>query len=714
MKRFLAISLMMISIIVKASACAGGYTHNYYMMNIYPKYQWENQLSDRYNKFWRTYTNDEVWGFSTWQKDNIIDIARKKGDNEIIEYVDLLSDYLDNCGEISNGWDYPTAEQLNKQDETMERILAAAKSYKGSRLRAQYALMQMRANMQLERHQDNINYWTATASSLPESVYRDMMKNIYAGALLRTGQRKAAWNIYAEQGDYVSLRWSVFKYRNLAGIQKIYGEDANAEVLSYLVQDFVNSAQETYDNLSGMSDELGLTEAETREWVNENVNMVGCNPVYDAEVNNFINFAHQVVSEKKNNDPALWMAAAALLHYFQRNNATAMNEIEQAMKLGGSQRIKDNVRAIRLLIATSAMKMDKKFSKLVVSELQWLDEKIAGEGEYDEYFTHAKDRIVNIGLTGRYLSEGNKNMAAAVAGMDVDSYKLQPDNEGDEGYGWNPNYSGEFYAGVFSEMTADEVIAFYSFLNAQHKDELEKYVCEKNLQKRSADYFNDFIGTKLLAEGKFADAVPYLEKVPLRFMEQQNISWYLANRDYTKPRWFGKQNPTDEDEYTDGPGKGTITVNKKLQFCRDMQQLMARHLLAPAGDERKQLAYEMAVRYYQASPWGDCWFLSDYGWSSYRSTEDPIPMFVTNAYNYLTEAMTATNPKLRLESLYARAYLPTADEFYYNWENGRWIIDSESSQHQALNDLADYVRKNTDARGTSYIMQCDIIQQFIH
>ena len=197
-------------------------------------------------------------------------------------------------------------------------------------------------------------------------------------------------------------------------------------------------------------------------------------------------------------------------------------------------------------------------------------------------------------------------------------------------------------------------------------------------------------------------------------MEQQNISWYLANRDYTKPRWFGKQNPTDEDEYTDGPGKGTITVNKKLQFCRDMQQLMARHLLAPAGDERKQLAYEMAVRYYQASPWGDCWFLSDYGWSSYRSTEDPLPVFVINAYNYLTEAMTATNPKLRLESLYARAYLPTADEFYYNWENGRWIIDSESSQYQALNDLADYVRKNTDARGTSYIMQCDIIQQFIH
>ena len=169
MKRFSAISLMMTIVVVKASACGGSYTHNYYMMNLYPKFQWEQRNEDRYQKFWRTYTNDEVWGYSDWQKEEILMIAQKKNDSELVGYVNLLSDYLDNCGEISNGWDYPTAEELNRHDERMERILDTARRYTGTRLRPQYALMQMRALMQMERHQENISYWQTTASKLPSA-----------------------------------------------------------------------------------------------------------------------------------------------------------------------------------------------------------------------------------------------------------------------------------------------------------------------------------------------------------------------------------------------------------------------------------------------------------------------------------------------------------------------------------------------------------------
>lgn len=715
MKRFSAISLMMTIVVVKASACIGSYTHNYYMMNLYPKFQWEQRNEDRYQKFWRTYTNDEVWGYSDWQKEQILMIAQKKNDSELVGYVNLLSDYLDNCGEISNGWDYPTAEELNRHDETMERILDTARRYTGTRLRPQYALMQMRALMQMERHQDNISFWQTTASKLPESVYRDMMRNIYAGALLRTGQRAAAWDIYAEQGDYESLRWSVFKYRNLEGIRKIYADSPDAPVLAYLVQDFVTSAQETYDNIRGFKEgfpEMSWTDAEVTEWINDNVNMVGCNPTYDAEVNAFISFAHQVVGEKKNSQPALWMAAAALLHYFQGANDAAMSEADEAQRLDGSQRVKDNARAIRLLIATTAMKQDKKFSQYVVKELQWLDAKIAEEGEYDEYFTHAKDRIVNIGLAGRFEREGNKSMSAAVWGLDVNSYKRSSDGDGDDG--WNNNYNSEFYANSLHRMTADEVKAFHDFVKAPHKDVLEQYVAEQNAKVRSEEYFNDLIGTKLLAEGRFADAVPYLEKVSLPFMERQNISWYLAHRDYTKPFWFVRQPPTDVDaEVMDGPNKAIVTVNKKLLFCREMQQLMARHLLAPAGDQRKQLAYQLAVRYYQASAWGDCWFLSDYGKSSYHPEDEPLPAFVESALNYLTEGLTADDAQLRLECFFARAFIPAGELLVYDWQSGDWQMDTTTRQYKALTELVDYVRKNPSARSVDYVMECDRIQRFL-
>ena len=712
MKRFLAISLMVAGFTIKASACADFGTHNYYMMSLYPKWQWEQNNDDRYHKFWSAYTDGEVWSFFPWAKDQIVEITRKKNDMEMAEYVELLSAYLDNCGEISNGWDYPTAEQLNKQDATMEEILDAARKYHGTRLRPQYALMEMRANMQLERHQDNIKFWNETGAKLPESVYRDVMKNIYAGALLRTGQRKAAWNIYAEQGDWVSLRWSVFKYRNLAGIKSIYESEPNAEVLGCLVQDFVNSAQETYDNLHSMAGLEDFTEAEKVEWVNDNVNMVGCNPVYEAEIINFINFAYQVVSEKKNSDPALWMSAAALLRYYMGDYAAAMNDADKAQKLDGSDRVKDNARAIRLLVATSGMKIDKKFSAYVVKELDWLDQKIKGEGAYDDYFTHAKDRIVNIGLAPRYKKEGYDNIASALWGLEVVGYKLSENSEVDDDDSWNQGYCKEFYYTTLGKMKAEEVKAYYDFLTGPHKDELEKMVVGKILETHNADYFNDLIGTKYLAAGQFADAVPYLEKVSLKFMEGQNISWYLANRDYSKARWFGKQSPSDSDEYVDGPHKGVITANKKLLFCKEMQQLMARHLLAPAGEQRRQMAYDMAVRYYQASPWGDCWFLSDYGWTSYRDIEEPIPAFVQSAITYLNEAKASTDTKLRQESLFALAYIPVDEWQVYRWEDDGWQLNPGSQQYQALGELSEFIRQNPSAAKVSYILHCDVLKQF--
>ena len=711
MKRFLAISLLVLLAGIKASACISMGTHNYYMMNLYPRWQWETGNEQRYNKFWEAYTGGKITWFSTWQKDDLLEIIRKKNDAEMENYVTLLCQYLDNCGEISKGWDYPTAEELNRQDETMETILACAREYVGSRLRPQFALLQMRALMQLERHQENITFWEENGKNLPASVYRDMMENIYAGALLRTGKRMEAWNIYSRQQDFISLRWSVFKYRNLAGIRHIYEQQPTAEVLTYLVQDFVNNSQETFDNIDGIGDNA-TTQEELVEWVNDNVNMVGCNPIYTEEIKNFINFAYQVVNEKKNPNPCLWMTAAGLLHHFMGNSVQGLEELDKALKMDGTPRIKDNARAIRLLIAASTMKADKKFSQYVVRELKWLDEKNKEAGELDDYFIHAKDRIVNIALANRFEKEGNKNLAVALRGLCIGEYNNERWTEEGESMEWNGRYSGEFYYETFRQMKADELKAFYDFLTVPHKDDLEQMVVNANNQMRNADYFNDLIGTKLLAEGRFADAETYLERVPLTFIEKQNISWYMGNRDYTKPLWIVEQ-PAEDDEYTDGPNRAKITVNKKLQFCREMKQLMARHLLASSGDQRKQLAYDMAVRFYQASPWGECWFLSDYGYSSWRDYSEPLPLFVQNAVTYLTEAKTANDTELRLQSLFALAFIPQDEWTVYSWRDDAWVPNRESIQYAAISNLAQFVKQNPQMQQKDYIQKCDLIRQFM-
>ena len=413
MKRFLTFSLLMLLVSTKAWCCGDyGSTHNYYMFSMFPYKQsvWDDP---RLNQFWETYTNGKVNAYYNWNRDEILEVAKQKNDKDMLSYLELLNLYLDNSGEISKGWDYPTEEELNKQGDTMKKILQEAKAYTGTKMQQQFSLLVMRANMQLEKHADNKAYWENTASKLSDSAYREIMKNIYAGALLRLGQRDAAWNIYAEQGDYISLRWSAFKYRNLAGIKTLFADHPDSPVINYLVQDFVNSAQETLDH----QHEAEGNEFMDKSWIEDEINMVGANPIYIDEVRQFITFADEVVKNKKSKNPCMWKGANGLLHYLLGEYDQAISDLDQAQKLNGTQRMKDNVRCIRLLASTGNPKLDKKYNNYVLQELQWLE----GNLSKDSYYSYAWDRIVHLGLSPCYEKAGNKNLATALLGIEMPS-----------------------------------------------------------------------------------------------------------------------------------------------------------------------------------------------------------------------------------------------------------------------------------------------------
>ena len=692
MKRFLTISMLMLLMSTKAWCCGDfGCTHNYYMFSMFPKKQsmWDDP---RIDQFWKSYTNGKVENYASWHRDDIIAVAKEKNDKEMLTYLDLLQEYMDNQDEISKGWDYPTEEELNKQNDVMKKILQQAKAYTGTKLRPQFCLLVMRANMQLEKHADNKAYWETTASKLPDSAFRDIMQNIYAGALLRLGQRDEAWNIYAEQGDYISLRWSAFKYRNLAGIKTLFADHPDSPVINYLVQDFVNSAQETLDHQHAAEG----NEFADNSWIEDEINMVGANPIYVEEVRQFITFANDVVKSKKSQYPCMWKSAAGLLHYLLGEYDVAIADLDQAQKLNGTQRMKDNARCIRLLASTGNPKFDKKYSSYVVNELQWLE----SNRSKDAYYGYAWDRIVHLGLSPSYEKAGNKNLSIALLGIDPqDGYPSE----------WNPFYSGEYYYNAIEQSTAEQLLSYFQYLNSNPKDALEQYVLSK--ANRNADYFNDLIGTKFLAQGNFTEAIQYLEKVPLKYIEQQNISWYMGNRDYTKEPWFNERENTGFDSGEDGPGKAKITSNKKLAFCKEMQQLQAKHLLSGDMAQKKQLAYDIAVRFFQASYKGDCWFLTHYGWSCADEQNPKEKDFVQAAITYLNECKTAKDFELQQKSYFALAYIPYDEWLEYSWEVGEFVAKKDSRQYQALRELSDFVRQNK-SKVSSYISKCDVLKEF--
>jgi hypothetical protein len=291
-------------------------------------------------------------------------------------------------------------------------------------------------------------------SKYPASVYRDMMENIYAGALFHLGEREKAADIFARHGDAASIQWALRKYRNLAGIQKIYNDNPNSASLYYLLDEFVNGLQETIDSEGN------------EDWIKE----VGRSPLYKDEALRFITFASQVIADGKTQDPCVWMTACGMVHYLLGMQKDAESDMAIANGYEGTKRSKDVRRCVNLLVMTG--NPDANPEKLA-SELKWLRSAAAtqfDETGSDDYFIHAEERVILIGLAGYYYNHGNKNMCAAVMGMYNDmslesavNNIRSPKFDSKQEYAWNSDYCGEYFAFI-QDFTADELVAYFNFL----------------------------------------------------------------------------------------------------------------------------------------------------------------------------------------------------------------------------------------------------------
>ena len=711
MKRLLVISIMALMLSVEGFACIGIGTHNYYLFSVFNREKMGQSLfTERLDAFWKNYTNGLVdeW---RWHDKEIYAYAQQKGDKDMVAYLDELKKYLDISDQMQETWDYPTKEQLAERKQTLQNMIVKADAHRNGKMGVQWRLLRMRANMVLGKHQDNLTYWHNVASQLSPSVYKDMMQNIYAGALMNTGNRIEACNEFARQGDMLSMKWGMRNYRNIAGIKAIYAEDPNMPVLNYLVQDFVNNAQETLDSYT--KDEKGEMIPVDDEWMR----MVDARVASKQDVDEFIGFAQKVLKEKKTDSPALWKAAIGELQYLYGKYDEAMKTLDEAMTLDGTQRMKDNARAIRMVASAGSSRFAKKdYQKWVVGEMKWVAAKKQEEpGEYNHY-SEVLDRFVYEELVPRYQKSNNKNLATALVALFHSSSDIwkeaKPTEYFPEDDYWNYNYSGDYYCEL-SKLSGDELAAYYKWLTKSGKGELEKWA--KSVIGKDANYYNDLIGTHYMAEGRFDKAIDYLKNIPTSFLEGQNISFYMAKRDYTKPRWEGRQK-FGEGVRTEGANLATMTNNPKLDFCKDIVNMEAQLPVARQG-VREDLAYKLATRYFQASVYGDCWYLTDYGWSSYIDTLSTNErLFVDKTIEYLNISKQSTDMQMRLKSLYALAYIPVepwCDEDY-DWQTGAttYLPLRDNHQYKALNELDHFLSIHKNISTPNYVSKCDVLKQF--
>lgn len=715
-----------------SNACVSEYSdHNYYMFSVFNRDQTSPAYLYDIASYWQKYagnTSSVNLSFYRWNKEDILKVAKHKKDAGMLSYLGSLNAYLDACEKLNpNAWNYASKQERLQIQQSLTRLNNASKIYKGTQLKSQYALLRMRTNMMKGFHQQNITYWNAIASRLPKSPWREAMRNIYARALWKTGKHHQALEIYAEQGDMASIRVLARNYRNLAGIQSIYLKNPNSAMLTYLVQDFVNNCQQTIDSRN--------QNPINKEWIEE----IGAKVIYQKEALSFITFANKVIAENKTQNPCLWRSATAMLHYLYGYQQEAWKESTEAITLDGTQRMKDNARAIRLLVSTRNVQVDSDYPQYLVGEFKWLNEMAKGEitrtkGENpknddftnpDIHYVEVKERVAYRALYNRFKTMADKakkedrqeagrnyeSMATAMYGM-MDAYmRTFYKDQQDEKYISRYLYSSE-YAFRLDSLSAQQLADYYRFITSSHQDAFEQYVCQSLY--RNANFFKDMIGTKYLAEGNFGEAACWQKDVSLDFINNQAISFYAEKRSYAVPYWFNHQKVNDSDMWSIQGSYAHLKENPKWKFCQEMNQLIGQYNVTREGESREKLAYELATRYYQASCYGDCWYLTHYGKSVADSARTGEADFAAIAQDYLKISKQSSNLTLRYHSLYALSSIGIDPWFKItydaNWEEQK-LLQPQSAQYQAMMEWSKFCHQHPEIVD-QHTTRCDVLKQF--
>ena len=697
MKKFIFLSFVAM-VALQSWACGGWVRPNYYMFSVFNRDLMDNDFATKTRQYWVDYTKsqDAEWDSECLENvdlndlqnsDNIIvETALNRKDNETLNYLKALIQYLQNDGSDDNRWNYPTKEELAQRKTAVEAVAKQASAYRGSKYRNQYALLLMRCNMTMGKHQENIDYWNKTASRLKQSVYKDWMKDIYAGALFNTGKKDEACEIYAELGDMTSIKYCVRKKRNLKGIKEEYAANPNSNTLIFLVQDFVNNTQETLDNGSD------------RE-IMQNVEATG---IYEEDVNGFIEFAGQVLAEGKTNSPALWEAARGFVNYMAGNQNDAITQLKNAQNLNGTQRMKDNARACLLLASIKSAQPTNDYFNYLVGEYKWLDQMARfGDAENDNanldyHYWDVFERVTYDNLVPQLKDWGEPYLAMALLGA---------------GEARKVPSSGEYYT-MIDDISSSELEAYDEYIRNGDHNAFEAWAvsdCHFN-----TDHFNDLMGTKLVREGEFRGAINYLEKVPVSYISQQMISYYMARKDYNKTIWIDKRQFLSFYNEEETP----VSTNAKLDYCRDMIAL-DNEIAQASGEEKNELLYKKANLLYQASHKGDCWYLAHYHSGVYVEPAKSEYDFIGSARRLLRSIERNTsNLELMQKCIFAQTFI-TGEltgyciSYQYDWQTNEFSaeLDENVPHYRSMTRLMDFNAQHPELR-PDYMTKCDIIKKF--
>lgn len=680
-------------------------------------------------------------------------IARyAKKNKEVNDYLRLLVRYLQAANMVSRPWDYPSPEELSNYQSQLTQILSQASQYKGQQMQERYQLLRMRILFRQNEFGALIQLWEQHPLN-SGSVFADMARDLYAGALYHLGRPEDAAVQYALSGNMFDAHQCMRYMHGTSCMNRIIQSDPNSPVLPYMLEEIVNGCAESFRFFEVLSIvhpliQLGaclpwqriseihvpyycydweqcpdgfarITRAPSSfEWFQE---------AHSYEVNENEAMMLEVIVERqlanaKVKDRCMWLSAQAYLQYLKKNDA-AWNTIEQAVKAPGSDISKQNAQFLRMLIVTRHPDLKVMERTLAASlakipnmpVVAYVDSSADGSYHYwlegpapvsnEECFAH----LVRHGIVERYLLEGDSIMASLAWSLLSSAYLY---DEGDADYHFLPSSGGEHY-NTFCRLSHANQIKMLGMIQQPKKvkSPLAQYILSK--LPYSVNNYLDAIGTNYLRDGLFAEAIPYLEQVPLTFLSRQPIAPYAAIRSFRDTPWEKKY----VEEGIQYGGGLTLTTNAKVDYCRAVIEAQKQYAHS-TGEAHTQAAYALGQLYHQASVLGYCWWLAYYGVSLgceicnedlYKGHFD----FVLQSRRLLEQAMDSPDAATRFKAgfLLIHQGQPTLTLSEWNADDYSYTVkvNTQSQYYPSLLRFMMELYLRNDA--PAYVTHCDYLAE---
>lgn len=374
-------------------------------------------------------------------------------------------------------------------------------------------------------------------------------------------------------------------------------------------------------------------------------------------------FFQQLTTEKNTRNPAFYLTATAYLEFMNKNYARADALAASVSKLNPSEKIREQVQLIRLLVmANDIPKIDAAREEKLLPALEWLRKKAAGSTEYRIFYRNFLSEV----LAQKYQQQGDVAKAALALGM-ADIRDLTASEE--EYYG--DGYGIDF---VRENMSTSQVLTLFGYFDNKTPSPYLKHLLSH--ASFGKDEVVDVIGTSYLRDYNFAKAVEWLSRAEKTETLSENY-WNSAKQATETLNVDPFHDYLNDWQRFD---KKLATPFTKLSLAKKMRELETK-LPGLKGEEQARLYYQLASAYYNMSFYGNSYSavtyshsFSDWNHGRYEQAWKREHFQVHRAKAYYQKAYElSANREFKAAAFFlvakcAQRQIPMPDYNYKDWE----------------------------------------------